>query len=109
MSTQRRSNRTATFMIVVGAVLMGCAFAIMLATFANVPFLSDWVDSGQAGYSTVDTGTTFGNPVEIPTPDSTPASKFPPGTEAPVARLIIPKYEVDSKVVTLGLTADREM
>src|SRR4249919_3735254 len=102
-TSQRRSNRTATFMIALGALLMGCAFAIMVATFANVPYLSDLIDNGNAGYSTVDTGTTFGNPIEIPTAEATPASKFPPGTEAQVARLRIPKFEVDSKVVTLGL------
>ena len=105
----RRSNRTATFMIIAGAFLMCGAFAIMLATLTSVPFLSDWVDEGQAGYSTVDTGTTFGNPIDIPTPGATATSQFPPGTEAPVAFLRIPKFEINSPVVTLGLTTERQM
>ena len=110
-TANRRSNRTATFMIVVGALLMCGAFAIMLATLTNVPYLSDWVEEGEAGYSTVDTGTTFGNPIQVPTPgpSPTPSNQFPPGTEAPVAKLRIPKFEIDSNVVTLGLTEGRQM
>ena len=98
-------------MILAGATLMLGAFAIMIATLTDVPWLSDWVDDGSGGYSTIETGAAFGDPLKTPTPgpSPTPSNRFPPGTQADVARIRIPRFEVDAKLVTMGVDPDGVM
>jgi LPXTG-site transpeptidase (sortase) family protein len=105
------TNRLSIALIGLGTALLAAGFALILAMFVTIPVLSDVVDDGAAGYSSIETGAAFGEPLKTPTvgPSPTPTNKFPPGTEAPVARLRIPRFEVDARLITMGVDPDGVM
>jgi LPXTG-site transpeptidase (sortase) family protein len=107
MTSQRssHSNRLSFILIGLGAVLMCAGMVALLAAFINVPVLSDLVEDSSSGYSSIETGAAFGEPLKTPTPgpSPTPENKFPPGTAADVGRLRIPRFEVDASLITMGV------
>lgn len=96
-----RSNRLSLTLIGIGAALIVVAIVLMALVATDV------IDDTVGGNSDLETITTFGEPIKTPTPgpSPTPASKFPPGTNAPIARLRIPRVEIDAPVVTRGVDA----
>jgi LPXTG-site transpeptidase (sortase) family protein len=99
------SHRLSLLLIGIGSVLI-VASVTLLALVAT-----DVIDNGSGGYSTIDTGTTFGDPIAAPTPgpSPTPTNKFGPGADSEIARLRIPRVEIDAPVVVRGLDAQRVM
>lgn len=99
------SQRLSLFLIAVGSILI-VASVTLLALVAT-----DVIDNGSGGYSTIETGTTFGDPITAPTPgpSPTPTNKFPPGVDGEIARLRIPRAEIDAPVVVRGLDEQRVM
>ncbi len=99
------SNRLSVLLITIGGALMIAAVALMALVATGV------IDDGSSGRSDLDTITTFGDPIRTPTPgpSPTPTSKFPPGSTAPIARLVIPEAEIDAPVVVKGVDASGVM
>lgn len=65
---------------------------------------------GKSGYSGPETATAFGPGIErFLTPQPTPTVPLPPPSEAPVARILIPRFEVDAPVVVRGVDENRVM
>ncbi len=98
------SNKLSIALISVGTVLMIAAIAL----FALVA--TDVIDNGD-GNSDLETTSAFGQPIEEPTagPSPTPTGQFPPGSTAPIVRLVIPSAEIDAPVVVKGVDAARVM
>jgi LPXTG-site transpeptidase (sortase) family protein len=99
------ANRVSIALIGVGSTLIVAALGLMALVATDV------IENGRDGNSTIETGIEFGERVKIPTPGPTPTptNKFPPGSQAPVARLRIPRVEIDAPVVVRGLDADGKM
>lgn len=97
------SNKISVALISIGTVLMIAAIAL----FALVA--TDVIDNG-GGNSDLATIPGFGE-IAIPTPGAspTPTGQFPPGSTAPMVRLVIPKAEIDAPVVVKGVDAARVM
>jgi LPXTG-site transpeptidase (sortase) family protein len=64
------------------------------------------------GYSGPGTTTSIGNPDSLSkylTPQATPTQVLPTPSEAPIANLVIPRFEVDAPVVVRGVDANHVM
>jgi LPXTG-site transpeptidase (sortase) family protein len=93
------SNRLSIVLIGLGTALIGVAIGLFVLIATGV------IDDSTSGYSSIDTGAAFGEPLQTPTvgPSPTPTNKFPPGTDASVGRLRIPRFEVNADLVTMGV------
>ena len=94
------SNRLSLALIALGTVMMLAAIALLAGAVPS--FLED-----RNGNSDLATIPGFGEPIKTPTvgPTPTPIAAWPPPSEQPLARLIIPKAEIDAPVVTKGVDA----
>ncbi len=99
------SNKLSVALISVGTVLMIAAVAL----FALVA--TDVIDNGGGGNSDLETVAAFGEAIKTPTvgPSPTPTGQFPPGSAAPIARLMIPIAGIDAPVVVKGVDASGVM
>ena len=86
-------NRLSLF--VMGAGVLSLIAAAVLFVFTL---------TGDSGYSGPGTSTTFGPDVrEIIAPPATPTAAPPPPSEAPIASMAIPKFNIDAPIVVLGV------
>ncbi|MDZ4279114.1 MAG: class F sortase [Dehalococcoidia bacterium] len=93
-----RWKRLSLFIMTAGvAALAGAAILFVLTLTGTI---------GQKGYSGPGTSTTFGDVSFLLTPQPTPVV---PPSEAPIARIAIPKFKVDAPVVIRGVDANRVM
>ena len=78
-------------MMVGAAILMLIAFGVILG--------------GDNGNSSLETVAGFGDPIRTPTPGPTPtpADQFPPGSDAPITRLVIDAAKINAPVVVKGV------
>ena len=78
-------------MMIGAAVLMLVAFGVIFG--------------GNDGHSSIETIAGFGDPIRTPTPGPTPtpADQFPPGDDAPIARLVIDAAKINAPVVVKGV------
>jgi LPXTG-site transpeptidase (sortase) family protein len=93
------SNRLSIILISVGTALIVAAIVL---------FVVWWQAYNDAlGNSDLETVTTFGEPIKTPTagPSPTPVTNYPPASEAPIARLLIPVVGIDAPVVIRGVDA----
>lgn len=99
------SNRLSVVLIALGGALMVAAVTLLGLVAAGV------IDDGSSGRSDLETITTFGDPIKTPTPgpSPTPSAAFPPGSAAPIARIVIPDAKVDAPVVVKGVDASGVM
>ena len=89
------ANRQSLVLMVVGVALIALAAGVWTGLVPN--FFED--DPA----SDLETVTGFGQ-ITIPTgPTPTPAAAFPPPSDSPIARLLIPSAEIDAPVVVLGV------
>ena len=104
-ATSQRSARWNRLSLIV----MGAGVASLLAA-AVLLILNLTGAVGNSGYSGPGTSTTFGAGVErFLTPQPTPTAALAPPSEAPIARLAIPRFEVDAPVVVRGVDANGVM
>jgi len=84
--------------MIAGVGMMIGAVVLMLVAFGVI-------FGGDGGNSSLETITGFGEPIRTPTPGPTPtpADQFPPGSNAPVTRLIIEDAKIDAPVVVKGV------
>ena len=99
------SNRLSIALISLGSALIIVAVVLLVLVATGV------VDDGVEGNSTLETIPAFGDPISSPTPgpSPTPAAKWGPGSQAPIARLVIPAADIDAPVVVRGLDENRVM
>ncbi len=92
------SNRLSIALISIGTVLIVAAVAL----FALVA--TDVIGNTASGSSDLETVVGFGDRIKSPTPgpSPTPEGRFPPGSAAPISRLVIPAAEIDAPVVVKG-------
>jgi LPXTG-site transpeptidase (sortase) family protein len=64
---------------------------------------------GTKGYTGPGTTVDIGNIKDALTPLPSPTIALPPGDDAPIAQLVIPKYEVDAPVQVKGVDANNVM
>jgi len=97
-------NKLSMALMVAGVSMMIGALILMLVA-TGVIF------SSSTGNSSLETVAAFGEPIRTatPGPTPTPTGQFPPGSNAPVARLIIEKAEIDAPVVIKGVDAQGVM
>ena len=97
-------NKLSMALMVAGVSMMIGALILMLVA-TGVIF------SSSSGNSSLETVAAFGEPIRTatPGPTPTPTGQFPPGSDAPVARLIIEKAEIDAPVVIKGVDAQGVM
>lgn len=98
-------DRLSLILIGVGSALMVAAITVLALVATGV------IDDGGGGNSDLETITTFGDPITLPTegPAPTPEAEFPPASDAPLERLVIPDANVDAPVVIKGLDAANVM
>lgn len=91
------SNRLSIVLITVGTLLIVAAVGLMAVVATGVIDTSD-------RNSDLETVVGFGD-ISTPTPGptATPSADFPPGSAAPIARIVIPKAEIDAPVVVKGV------
>lgn len=91
-------NRLSLALMLAGAGMMVGAAVLMLVAFGVI-------FGGNDGNSSLETITGFGEPIRTPTagPTPTPADQFPPGSNAPIARLVIEDAKIDAPVVVKGV------
>jgi LPXTG-site transpeptidase (sortase) family protein len=94
-------NRLSIVLISIGTVLIIAAMALMGLVAAGT------IGGDSNGNSSLDTVVGFGEVISTPTagPTPTPTGKFPPGSNAPVTRLIIERAEIDAPVVVKSVDA----
>lgn len=98
------SNKLSYALITLGTALIIVAVTLMALVATDV------IDNGSTGNSDLDTVTTFGEPIDItPQANITPSSQFPPPSDAPITRLVIPRVEIDAPVVIRGVDEARVM
>lgn len=99
------SNKLSIALISTGTILIIAAIAL----FALVA--TDVIGNSAEGNSDLRTIPGFGQVISTPTPgpSPTPEGRFPPGSEAPMARLVIPRVKIDAPVVTLGVDSEGVM
>jgi LPXTG-site transpeptidase (sortase) family protein len=97
-------NKLSIFLVVAGTAML-IAAGVLFAIAAPSLFGND------TGNSSLETIAGFGDPITPPTPGPTPTptGEFPPGSDAPVARLIIENAKVDAPVVEKGIDANGVM
>jgi LPXTG-site transpeptidase (sortase) family protein len=89
-------NRLSVALISIGTVLILTAIVLMGLVATGV------VGGDSYGNSDLETVAGFGS-IPTPGPSPTPSSQFPPGSDAPIARLVIPSGEIDAPVVQMGV------
>jgi LPXTG-site transpeptidase (sortase) family protein len=99
------SNRLSFVLIAAGSLMLVAAVTLMALIATDV------IDNTRSGNSDLETITTFGEPIQTPTvgPSPTPSAEFPPGSDAPIARLVIPAAEIDAPVVIKGVDFEDRM
>src|SRR3990172_6165293 len=104
-ATSRRSggwNRLSLIVMGAGVASLMAAAVLLILNLTGV--------MGNGVYSGPGTSTAFGTGVErFLTPQPTPTAALAPPSEAPIARLAIPRFEVDAPVVVLGVDANGVM
>jgi LPXTG-site transpeptidase (sortase) family protein len=97
-------NKLSVLLIALGAAML-IAAGVLFAVAAPNLF------GGHSGNSNLETIAGFGDRITPPTPGptSTPTGQFPPGDDAPVARLIIDNAKIDAPVVQKGVDANGVM
>ena len=104
-ATSQRSARWNRLSLIV----MGAGVASLLAA-AVLLILNLTGAVGSSGHGGPGTSTAFGAGVErFLTPQPTPTAALAPPSEAPIARLAIPRFEVDAPVVVRGVDANGTM
>jgi LPXTG-site transpeptidase (sortase) family protein len=93
------ADRLSVFLISLGTVLIAAAITLFALIATGV------IDGGSSGNSDLETITGFGEVLTTPTvgPSPTPSDAFPPPSDAPIARLVIPAAEIDAPVVVKGV------
>ena len=96
-------NKLSLALITVGTVLIVAAIVLMtLVATGRV--------GGSEGNSSLETVVGFGQfSTPTPGPTPTPSSEFPPGSKAPVTRLVIEKAKIDAPIVQKGVDAEGVM
>ena len=91
------SNKLSIVLITAGTLLIVAAIGLMAVVATGVIGTSD-------RSSDLETVVGFGD-ISTPTPGptATPSAEFSPGSAAPIARIIIPKAEIDAPVVVRGV------
>jgi len=91
--------------------LMAAGVSMMVGALILMLIATGVIFSNDDGNSSLETIAAFGDPIRTPTPGPTPTptGQFPPGSDAPVARLIIEKAEIDAPVVEKGVDAQGVM
>jgi LPXTG-site transpeptidase (sortase) family protein len=94
------TNRLSIALIAVGTIMMLSAIALFAGIAPSI--LED-----RNGNSDLETVAGFGEPIKTPTPGPppTPIPAWPPPSEKPLARLVIPAAEIDAPVVIKGVDA----
>lgn len=98
-----RWNRLSIVIMVAGVTALLAAGILFVLAFTGV--------LGDKCCSEVGTATTFGkglNPLLL-TPAPSPTAPLPTPVDAPIARIAIPKFEIDAPVVVRGVDANRVM
>ena len=92
-------DRLSVALIGLGATMIVAAVVLLVLVGTDV------IDDGRRGNSDLETITTFGEPIKTPTagPSPTPSGQFPPGSEAPIARLVVDRVGIDAPVVVKGV------
>ncbi|MEX2246793.1 MAG: class F sortase [Dehalococcoidia bacterium] len=92
-------NKVSVTLISIGTLLIVAAVVLMALVAADV------IGNETSGNSDLVTIPGFGEPIKTPTPgpSPTPTNRFPPGSNAPIARLVIPSVEIDAPVVVKGV------
>jgi len=95
-----RWSRLSIVIMVAGVAALLAAGALTLFALTHEECCSD-----------VGTATTFGTGLDsaLLTPQPSPTAPLPTPVDAPIARIAIPKYEVDAPVVIRGVDANRVM
>jgi LPXTG-site transpeptidase (sortase) family protein len=91
--------------------LMVAGVSMMIAALILMLVAMGVIFNSNGGNSSLETVAAFGEPIRTatPGPTPTPTGQFPPGSNAPVARLIIEKAEIDAPVVIKGVDAQGVM
>jgi LPXTG-site transpeptidase (sortase) family protein len=91
------SNRLSIILITVGTLLIVAAIGLMAVVATGVIGSDD-------RSSDLETVVAFGD-ISTPTPGptATPSAEFPPGSAAPIARIVIPDAEIDAPIVVKGV------
>jgi LPXTG-site transpeptidase (sortase) family protein len=91
-------NKLSFALLSVGAAMMVAALILMLIA-TGVIF------GGDDGNSSLKTIVAFGDPIRTPTPGPTPTptGQFPPGSNAPIARLVVERAKIDAPVDIMGV------
>ena len=91
-------NRISLTLMIAGVGMMAGAVVLMLIAFGVI-------FGGDGGNSSLETIAGFGDRIRTPTPGPTPtpADQFPPGSDAPITRLIIDNAKIDAPVVVKGV------
>lgn len=91
------SNRLSIILITIGTLLIVAAVGLLAVVATGI------VDSGDRT-SDLETVVGFGD-ISTPTPgpSPTPSAEFPPGSSAPIARIIVPVAEIDAPIVVKGV------
>jgi len=96
-----RWQRLSLVVMGVGGLSLIAAIALLVLTLTGA------VDKGYSGPGTT---TTFGTPIEkYLTPQPSPTQALPPPSDAPIASIVIPRFDVDAPVVVRGVDASNTM
>jgi LPXTG-site transpeptidase (sortase) family protein len=89
-------------------IVMGVGGASLIAAIALLVLtLTGAMDKGYSGPGTT---TSIGVPItDYLTPQPTPTQALPPPSEAPIANIVIPRFDVDAPVVVRGVDANNVM
>jgi LPXTG-site transpeptidase (sortase) family protein len=93
------SNKLSIVLITIGSALIVASIVL---------FVVWWQAYEEArGNSDLETIVGFGEPIQTPTagPSPTPAANYPPASESPIQRLVIPAVGIDAAVVVKGVDA----
>jgi LPXTG-site transpeptidase (sortase) family protein len=96
-------NRLSFALISVGTLLIVAAVVLMtLVAMGTI--------GGTDGNSSLETIVGFGQfSTPTPGPSPTPSSQFPPGSKAPITRLVIEKAKIDAPIVEKGVNEEGVM
>ncbi len=90
-------NKLSLALIAVGTSLIVAAIVVMtLVATGKI--------GGSDGYSSLETVVGFGQfSTPTPGPAPTPSSQFPPGSDAPITRILVDKAKIDAPIVEKGV------
>jgi LPXTG-site transpeptidase (sortase) family protein len=90
-------NRLSIVLITAGTLLIVAAIGLMAVVATGVIDTTDKNSDLETvvGFGAISTPT--------PGPSPTPSAQFPPGSDAPIARILIPGAEIDAPVVVKGV------